>query len=111
LETIPDYFANRGARLQEKRDRILAELKGLRLGDAIAVELGSTENEHVILYTLFFGVTPGGRVRALSIEGTEMKPSIEVVEFDAERVHPHGYRGGVRREGLFERCSQLEIVR
>ncbi|MDP2210232.1 MAG: hypothetical protein Q8J63_00670 [Candidatus Aquicultor sp.] len=102
MESRPDYFANREQRTQAKRARVLAALAKLKSGDPIAVEIGSTENDMIVLDTLFIGLTPDGNVRALSIEGTQTRPSIEVVEFPADWVRPHGFRDGARRDGLKE---------
>ena len=107
METIADYFANREQRLQAKRARVLVELTKLQPGDAIAVEIGSTENDMIVLDTLFIGLTPDGNVKALSIEGTQTRPSIEVVEFPADWVRPDGFRDGVRREGLLGKEEAL----
>ena len=102
MESRPDYFASREQRLQAKRARVLAELTKLKPGDPIAVEVGSTENDMIVLYTFFLGLTRDRHVRALSIEGTQTRPSIEAVEFPADWVRPHGFRDGARRDGLKE---------
>lgn len=103
MESRPDYFASREQRMQAKRARVLAELTKLKPGDPIAVEIGSTENNMIVLHTFYMGLTRDRHVRALSIEGTQMKPAIEVVEFPADWVRPDGFRDGVRRDGLFEK--------
>ncbi len=104
MESRPHYYlADREAVAQAKRARVLAELTKLKPGDPIAVVIGSTETHMIVLYTFFMGLTRDGHVRALSIEGTQTKPSIEVVEFPPAWVRPHGFRDGVRRDGLFEK--------
>lgn len=107
METIPDYFANREQLAEAKRERVLGELKMLNVGDPIAVEIGSTETHMIILYTFFMGMSEAGKVRFINVNPILLKPELLVEDVDPERVRPHGYIDGFKRDGLFEKVKAL----
>lgn len=110
MESRSQYFlADREAVAQSKRARVLAEIKKLNVGDPIAIEIGSDETHMIVLYSFFMGLTSEGKVRFVNVNPARLKPELLVEDVDPERVRPHGYIDGFKRDGLFEKEEALRV--
>jgi len=110
METIPNYRVESKSTTQSKRARVLSELKKLNVGDPIAVEVGSTENNMIVLYTYYLGMTESGKVRFVNVNPARLKPELLVEDVEPERVRPHSYIDGFKRDGLFAKAKSLNPV-
>ena len=109
METIPNYRVESKSTTQSKRARVLAELTKLKPGDPIAVEVGSNETHMIVLYTFYMGMSESGKVRFINVNPVLLRPELLVEDVDPERVRPHGYIDGFKRDGLFEKEEALRV--
>lgn len=96
--------------LEEKRDRVLAECGNLAIGDPIAVEVGSTENDMIILDTFFMGITANNRVQFIWYANPNaLRPCVIVPSADPADVRTGGITG--QRAGMFDDANGFRIAR
>ncbi len=87
--------------LEERRARVLEQVKTLEMGAPIAVEIGSTENEMIMLDTYFVGLTRSNRISYIrQVNSGSNRPCVIVANADPEDVRVGGITG--QRASLFE---------
>ena len=110
METIPDYQTTKAAITRVKKRLVSDQLKALSIGDPIAVEIGSTETHMIVLYTFYMGLTQEGKVRFINVNPVLLTPELLVEDVEPERVRPHSYIDGFKRDGLFAKAKSLNPV-